>query len=267
MLTIFWRIIKDRRISLIVYCLAGIGLLWMYIALFPSIQTQAASFNELLKNYPQALMKAFGLEELNLSRVENYLAMEQFSIIWPMMVIFLVVSLAGAAIAGEIEKGTAEIMLSKPVSRLKIFFGKYLAGVFTIIVFTICSIFAAIPLAKLYNIDFVFKNYVTLSIVSFFFSLAIFSLAMFFSAIFSEKSKAYMTTGGILIVMYVLNIIAALKDNLKSLKYLSFFYYYDPDQALIKNIINETGVLVFVIIAVVCAIVAAIWFKKRDIAV
>lgn len=267
MWTIFWRIIKDRKISLVVYCLSGILLLWMYIALFPSIQTQAASFNELMKNYPEALMKAFGLEEISFTNVENFLAMEQFSIIWPIIVIFLVISLAGAAIAGEVEKGTAEIILSKPVSRLKIFFGKYLAGVFTILVFIICSIFAAAPLAELHNIDYVFKNYVTLAIVSFFFGLAIFSLAMLFSAIFSEKSKAYMTTGGILIVMYVLNIVASLKDSLKDLKYLSFFYYYDPDQALIKNIINETGVLVFVITAVVCTIVAAIWFKKRDIAV
>lgn len=252
---------------MIVYCLAGIGLLWMYIALFPSIQKQSASFNELMKNYPEALMKAFGLESLNFASVENYLAMEQFSIIWPIMVIFLVVSLAGGAIAGEIEKGTAEIMLSKPVSRLKIFFGKYLAGIFTIAIFIVCSIFAVMPLAELHNIDYIFKNYVTLAIVSFLFGLAIFSLAMLFSAIFSEKSKVYMTAGGILILMYVLNIIASLKDNLKNLKYLSFFHYYDPDQALIKNIINNTGVLVFVIVIVVCTVLAVVWFKKRDVTV
>lgn len=76
-----------------------------------------------------------------------------------------------------------------------------------------------------------------------------------------------MTAGGILIIMYVLNIIAALKDNLKNLKYLSFFYYYDPDQALIKNIINNTGVLVFIIVIVVCTVLAVVWFKKRDVAV
>lgn len=267
MLTIFRRIIKDRRVSLIVYCLAVIGLLWMYIALFPSIHKQATSFNELLKNYPPALMKAFGLQEMSFSTLENYLAIEKFSIVWPMMAIFLVVSFAGATIAGEIEKGTAEIMLAKPVSRLRVFFGKYLAGFFSIVIFTICSTFAVVPLAKIYHVDYVFINYMTLALIIFLFSLAIFSLAMLFSAIFSEKSKVYMTAGGLLILMYVLHVVSSLKDSLKNLKYLSFFYYYDAQQALTKNIINHTGVLVFIIVIVVCTALAAIWFKKRDIAV
>ena len=267
MFTIFWRTIKDRRISLIVYCLSGILLLWMYVALFPSILEEAENLNKLIESYPEALMKAFGIKDFTFDHIENFLAVEQFSIVWPLIVIFMMIAIAGRAISGEIEKGTAEILLSKPVSRLKIFFGKYLAGFFTLLVFTIFTIFAIVPLAELHNIDYVLENYFSLAIIAFLFAWALFSMAMFFSAIFSERSKAYMATGGILIAMYVLNIIAALKDNLSDLKYASFFYYYNYSDALIRNTIDDISIWVFLGVIVVFTVVGAIWFKKRDIAV
>jgi len=74
-----------------------------------------------------------------------------------------------------------------------------------------------------------------------------------------------MTTGGILIIMYVLNLISSLKNGLGIFKYLSFFHYYDPTQALVHNSINGVAVLVFIVVSVACAIAGAILFSKRDI--
>ena len=267
MLNIFWRIIKDRRISLIVYCVAGILLLWMYVALYPSILEQAENLNKLMESYPEALMKAFGIKDFTFDHIENFLAVEQFSIVWPLIVIFMMISLAGVSISSEIEKGTMEILLSRPISRLKVFFGRYLAGIFTLLVFTICSVFAIVPLAELHNIDYVFENYITLAILCFLFGWAIFSLAIFFSAVFSERSKTYMATGGILIAMYVLNIVASLKDNLSDLKYASFFYYFGHNDALIHNTIDNLSIWVFVGVIVVFTVAGAIYFKKRDVAI
>ncbi|MEW6407937.1 MAG: ABC transporter permease subunit [Patescibacteria group bacterium] len=222
MLTIFWRTIRDRKLSLLIYCLAGILLLWMYIGFFPSIRDQAEKFKEVFEAYPESMMKAFNIEELNFDTLEKFLTVEQFSIIWPIMVIFLVVSIAGTALSGEVEKGTAEILLSRPVSRLKIFFSRYLAGLFILLVFTVSSVFFVVPLARLSKVDFVFENYVTIAVLGFLFGWAIFSMGMMFSAIFSERSKTYMVTGGILLVMYVLKIAASLKESLDKLKYFFF---------------------------------------------
>ena len=123
------------------------------------------------------------------------------------------------------------------------------------------------PLAGLHNIEFVFGNYLTIGILCFLFGWAVFSLAMMFSALFSERSKTYMMTGGILIVMYVVNIVATLKDSFDKIKFASFFHYFDSSNALIHNTLNTTSVLVFAGLAIVCTLVGAWWFKKRDIAV
>ena len=267
MFRIFWRTIKDRKISLIIYCISSILLVWMYVAMFPSILDQAESMNQLMESYPEGLLKAFGIEEAIFDTVERFLSMEHFSFIWPIMVMFLMISLAGVSLAGEVEKGTVEILLSRPVSRIKIFFARYLAGIFTLVLFTACSVFAAIPLAELHDIDYVFENYFTASIICFLFGWAIFSIAMMLSAIFSERSKVYMLTGGLLILMYVLNIIAAIKEELEELKYISFFYYYDYIEALVRNNIELLPVVVFTGVAVVCTAIGALWFNKRDIAI
>lgn len=264
---IFLRTIKDRKVSIIIYIVASIGFMWMYIAMFPSMQDQADQFQQLMQNYPQEFLKAFNIEELSFDKIEKFLAMEDFSIIWPLMVIFMMISMAGAAISGEIEKGTAEIILSKPVSRLKIFMGKYLAGVFMLAVFTACSIFFVAPLCVLHNVDYAMENYVRMAAVGFLFGLAVYSVALMFSAMFSERSKPYMSTGGILILMYVANIVANLKDQLKNFKYLSFFHYYNQNQPLIHNNIDQQSVVAFLCVAVICTVIGAIYFHKRDIAV
>ncbi|MFA6296748.1 MAG: ABC transporter permease subunit [Patescibacteria group bacterium] len=262
-----WRTIKDRKITIIVYCLAVIAFLWMYVGLFPAFRDQSATFNEMMKSYPQDFMKAFGVENIDMSSLESFLAMEQFGIIWPLMVSFLMISLAGIMLAGEIEKGTSELLLSRPVSRQQIFWSRYLVGIAVLIVFVFCSVMAVIPFAKIYKVDYLINNFWTMSMACFLFGWAIFSIAFMFSAIFSERSRVYMLAGGLLVLMYVIKIISSLKESLENLKYFSFFYYYDANRALVENIIDGKSWVVFMSVAVVCTVIGMVVFRKRDVAV
>ncbi len=269
MFAVFWKTIKDRKTSLLAYCLAGIMFLWMYVALFPFIRDQAEELNKLMETYPESFLEAFGIQagQLWFDKLENFLAVEHFSFIWPIMVIALLISLGGYSMAGEIEKGTIETLLAEPISRVKLFFEKYLAGVVILILFVIVSIFAVVPLAEAYNVDYQLSHYFTVAILGLMFGLAIFSIATLLSSIFSEKGKAYFITAGILVVMYVLNIVSSLKENLKDLKYLSFFHYFDSSKALIDNQIDNLAIWVFLGVTVVCTAIAVFWFSKRDISV
>lgn len=266
MLTIFFRTLKDRRLVSIIYCLLSVGLLWMYIALFPSFKEQSASMEELLKSYPESLMKAFNFDIKSFTTLEGYLSTEQYSLMWPLLVILATVGFAGSALAGEIEKGTIEVLLSQPVSRIKLYFGRYFAGLAILIIFVVISIFSAIPLARIYDIDFSAQGFSVFALLAFIFSWAIYSISMFCSAVFSDKGKVFFISGGLIVLMYVLNIVSALKENLSDLKYGSFFYYFNPTKALFNNEINNWAYLVFIGIALVFTILGAIWFSKRDIA-
>lgn len=266
MLTLFWRTIKDRKLSLLIYCIAVVGFIWMYIALFPSISKSFGQLKDYINSFPKGFLDAFGLDAESFVTFEGYIGSEQFTFIWPIMVIALTISFAGGAIANEIEKGTAEILLSQPISRLKIFFSKYLAGVFTLAVFVFVSVGCIFPMAMAYNITMKSENFIKLGLLGFVLGLAILSLSMLFSAIFSDKGRANFIPAGILILMYVINIISGLQENLKNLKYLSFFYYYNPSKLLVRGQIDNLAWWVFLGTFIIATILAAIWFTRRDIA-
>lgn len=266
---VFTRILKDKKTSLIAYTVGALATVEMYIALFPAIRDQAEQLNKLLEAYPKGLMEAFGFNgtEALFSRVESYMSTEYFSFFWPIMVITMMIGFANIMIVGEIERGTIELTLAQPISRIKLFFVRYIAGIFYFFIFNFISIFAMIPFAKLHNISYQVENYFTVFGISFLFGMTIFSMAAFFSAVFSEKGKAMGLSAAILLSMYVANIVASLKDGLKNIRYASVFYYFNPSTVFGNNEIVKYSIPVFIAAIIILTGMAAFWFNRRDIAV
>jgi ABC-2 type transport system permease protein len=90
---------------------------------------------------------------------------------------------------------------------------------------------------------------------------------MMFSSFSSEKGRVSFLTGGILVLMYVLNVLAGLKESLINLRYFSFFYYYNPGNALGDGKLVDWSIVVFAGVIIVSTLVAARYFSRRDIAV
>lgn len=265
MLNIFWQTIKEKKWLISIYCLAGIIFLWLYVALFPSIQKSSASVTQLAKTLPQGLLKTFGLDAKSIITFEGFIAGKHYSLVWPILLIALVASLGSSFISGEIENGTIGVLLSQPISRIKIFLAKLATGIFEIILFVIFTVLSVFPLAKIYGVTINAQSNLKLTLVGFIFGLTILGLSMFFSAVFSERGKANFVVLGILIVMYFMNIIALLKDNLDKLKYFSFFYYFNYSEILNNNKFDYWSFWVFGGFFVVASLAALIWFNKRDI--
>ena len=105
MLAIIVQTLKRKKISLIIYCFASSLFAWMFIALYPAIFEQAEQFEEVFSAYPEEFLKVFSIESFSFDTIEKFLALEHYSIIWPLMALFFMISLAGFFIVAEIEKG------------------------------------------------------------------------------------------------------------------------------------------------------------------
>ncbi|MCX6809992.1 MAG: ABC transporter permease subunit [Candidatus Berkelbacteria bacterium] len=267
MIAIIKRALRDRFIPFISYSIGGIVLVWMYIALLPSVQQSQVQLQDVMKAMPEGLMKALGVSGVNLASLEALLAMKQYNMIWPLLMIFFIVSFAGGMIAGEVENRTIEIVLSSAKSRAKIFFSKYLSGIIYLILFVVATTLCAIPMAKLYGYEYAAPNYYTLMYLSLCFGLAVYGLSILFSSLFSSRGKVYGISGILFVAMYVLFILVSLKDSLKNLQYISFFYYYNINDALIHNKIDGLSVFVFLSIGLIASLLALIIFLDRDFAV
>jgi ABC-2 type transport system permease protein len=268
MIKIFYTTIRDRYGAVLIYCGVVLGLIVMYVGLYPSLQSQSQQYAEIFKSFPDSFMKAFGFDSAQafFFSLESFLSAEQYSLTWPILAAILSMSFAANNIAHEIENGTIEFILSLPVSRLKFYLGRYFAGLVLLAIFTASSVLSAIPVAKLYDVPCVWENYFKLSFGAFLFVAAIYSIATFFSAMMSEKSKTYAVSAGIVIGMYILNVISSLKDGLADLKYFSFFHYFSPAKLLVDGEIDIHSVWVFGLTIIFFIAAGAFIYSKRDIA-
>lgn len=263
------RMLKDRYKSTFFYCIGTVGLLEMYVALFPAIRDQSANFQQVIQNFPPELFKAMNMDPalINFATMEAYLSTEYLSFLWPVIAVIFAISLANYISVGEVEKRTSETLLSLPAHRYRIFLERYFTGVLLIAVFCAFSLYDVIPLALMHNVDFLWDNYTTAFVGCFIFSLACYSLASLSSVIFSERGRASTVSSGIIILMYVLFVISTLQDSVRDLRYFSLFNYFSGGDLLAKNHYPDNMLLVLGSFSVVMLILALIWFNRRDMSV
>lgn len=181
--------------------------------------------------------------------------------------IFFAIGLGVNAIAGEVDEGTIEILFAQPLSRLRIYVSKLLAGVVLILAFTISSVLSVVPIAEIMNVGYEIKSHLTIAVLGAMFGFAIYGVSLLLSAVSSSKGKTTSLLAGGLITMYALNILSALKENVDFLKYLSFFHYFDFNAALFDRTISLESVTVFLGIGIAALLLGAAMLEKRDVAV
>jgi ABC-2 type transport system permease protein len=266
-LAFFWRMLRDKYKSLAIFSLSSVVFLEMYVALYPSMRDQSDSMDQLLQTMPPEVFKAINIDPsaVSFSTLEAFLSMEFLSFLWPILAVIFAISLASYIVVNEIDKGTVETLASLPATRLKIFVERYLAGLVLAIGFTGFSMLSPMLLATIHGIDFVAVNYWTTFLGASVFIWAVFSLALLFSALMSDKARSTMLASGVLILMYVLNIISNLNDDFKNLQYVSFFHYFNGMDLMSKNTMDAALVPVLGVTAIVLSF-AALWvFRRRDL--
>ena len=67
--------------------------------------------------------------------------------------------------------------------------------------------------------------------------------------------------------MYVMNVVSGLIESAEKLQYGSIFYYYVPSDALVKGELDTLAIVVMATTAIVCTVIGAIAFTRRDISV
>jgi len=268
MIELIWVTIKERKWPVIIYCAVSALLLILYVALYPSLQPQTQQLIEVFKTMPEGLMKALGTspDQLTNFTLEGLLASKQFGFVWQLLAAILAITIAGNDLAAEVEKGTIEYLLSQPISRLKLYFARYVSGTILLTIFAAISTLLVIPIAMVFNVDYAAEIYYKLFFVAWLYSLATYSIAYFLSAAFSSKGTVYGISAGIITVMYIAFLFSALKESLDWLKYASFFHYFSAD-ILYSGKIDKLGALIFVLTIIIFLTLGAVVFKQKDITV
>lgn len=248
----------DRRRSLWAWGIP-LGLMSAFIvAIFPSVES---SISQAVQGYPQGLKEAFGIGEL--TNVEQYLHAEMLSLIVPLALGYLAVRAVASGLTGAAESGRLDVLLSAPVSRPRLVAAGFLAtavelaGVLLLtgVLTGLGSIFAGAGLdagpavagfANVWPLALLFAG---LGIVAAGFSL--------------RTSVVTGAVAGVLVAMYVLDLVGRLDPDLDAVRYLSVFRYYGN---AIEDGIEPLAFLGVTLAACACAAIGAWLFERRDLA-
>jgi ABC-2 type transport system permease protein len=113
--------------SVITWSLGVAALIWVFVTMFSTFSADAALLNEMMANFPEELLTAFGMSGVDLSTILGY-----FSLAFLFVQICLAVQAANygfSLVSIEEREWTADFLLAKPVGRTQILTSKLLAAI------------------------------------------------------------------------------------------------------------------------------------------
>ncbi len=247
----------DRRRSVLVWGLP-LGLMSAFIvAIYPSVEDVLA---EAVAQYPEGLKEAFGIGQLD--NVEQYLQAEMLSLIVPVALGYLALRAVASGLAGAAESGRLDVLLSAPVSRRRLCAAGFLASglelaavlALTVVLTGLGSILAGAGLG------------VGLALAGF---ANVWPLALLFAGLgivvcgFSLRTGVVTGVGaGVLVAMYVIDLIGKLDPGLSWVRYGSIFKYYGN---AVEDGIEPFAFGGIVAAALALAVIGAWLFERRDV--
>ncbi len=172
-----------------------------------------------------------------------------------------------AAIAGERQRGTLEVLLSRPISRRRVYGTLALAGALFVGVATLGSIAGSVIGSSLTGrtaelgvgqLPLLWFNGALLY-------WAIGAIALLASASFDRLSQALGLTLAIVVVSYFLDVLGSLWPDAEGLQPYSLFYYFDP-KAILTGFPDAADLAVLGAVALVAIGLTLIIFPRRDLA-
>jgi len=250
--------LRDRRRSLLSWGLP-LGLMAAFeVAIFPSIEEALV---KTVNQYPDALREAFGITEL--STIEQFLGAELLGFIVPLAAGYLAVRSVASGLSGAAESGRLEALLSAPVARRGLVAAGFLATALELAIVLLMTLLLALLASLLFGAGLSFGS----ALAGF---ANVWPLALLFAGlgivVTGWSLRTSVVTGsvaGVLVAMYVIDLIGRVDHNLSGIRYVSVFRYYG------NAILDGIDPLSFAGITLAACALAALgsWlFDRRDLA-
>lgn len=258
--------LRDIRRSFAWWAIGLVGVVALFVAVWPTVKSSPSIAN-LHETYPEAL-KAFASfgGEFDFGTPTGYLGTELFSLMVPLLLLIAAIGGGARAIAGEEESGTLDLLLSTPISRLRLAAEKLGALTIELISLGVVLLLSLEIGTSAASMDVPFGHLASATASAVLLALAFGAVAFLIGAATGRRGWAIGVTSALAVATYMLNSLAPLVPTLEPLQPLSPFYHYAASDPLRSGL--EAGhALVLLAILAVAASVAPLLFDRRDLAV
>ena len=260
-MTIFLHELRRNRLALCIWSAAIAFMLAVCVFIYPEMEAQMAEMGDMFANMG-SFSDALGMGSLNIGEFMGYFALECGEMLGLGGAIFA--AILGAGILSKEEKGgTADLLLSHPISRTKVVGEKVLAVMTEITILNLATFiivcFSVLAIGEELDVKL-------LGLIFLAFLLLQFEIAAISIGVSSLVVRGGAGIGiGVTVLFYFLNLISNLTESLEFFKYVTPYGYADGGYILNNDAISIKYLAVGVAIAAICIALAFVRYRKKDI--
>ena len=264
MLTVLRYTLARSRGAILGWGIAILLLGAMFVPFIDLVVEEGEQFQQLLEIYPEEMMAFFG--DMNqLATPEGFLSLEYFALMPVILGIYAVMAGSGMLVGDE-EAGTLDLIASYPISRAKLFFGRFIALMISLLLILVIA-WLGIVIPSLFSEHAVDSVDLLIPFTSLYAVLLLLgSLALALSLLLPARRMASMLAGVFVVADFFIQGLAELRDELKPVAKVLPLNFYQGEGWTTESLNLEWF---FGLLGVALALVLLAWwrFERRDIRV
>jgi ABC-2 type transport system permease protein len=263
---LIWEL-KRRRFALFWWSAGSIIMSVVIMSLYPSIRDQAQQLNQVINQLPGGLrgLKTGGQDVVNVADPVAFLNSQLFYATLPILWIILAITRGSELLGREEASKTLELLLARPLSRTALLFAKLLCIIAEFAIVAGTTLLVIVVVAPLVGLHVATLHLAMATLYTALFSLS-FGLIAFALQAASFLTRKAATAVAVLVSFggYLLASLSGLTDWLKTPAKFAPYHYFDPEAVMHGQ--SAAGLNIYLAgIALVCATVAYLGFRNRDI--
>jgi beta-exotoxin I transport system permease protein len=261
--TLFGKRLWDRRRT-IVWWLVGIAaLVLVTVAFYPTISDQRDQYAKLFEGMKD-VSTMFGVDDIaEITEPAGYVTSQIYANVFPIVLLVFGIGFGTAAIAGEEDRGTMDLLLTLPISRRSIVL-QSLASL-AVLIGVLCTAVLVVLLATSSpaGLDLSLTGLLAVTVGSWLLGMAFGTLALAVGAATGRRGVTIGVSAGVAVGTFFVFGLAPLSATTEFLQAYSPFYWFLGGEPLADGF---DPMFLGLVVLVALLVAVALWtFERRDI--
>ena len=264
--SVFRKTMWDRKSGYLWWLIGMLSITAITVAFWPTLERDSDALVQLMENLPEGMLNLFGANDaLDFLTGPGFVNSRVYASVGSFIAIFFAISMGTAAVAGEEDKRTMDMLLANPIPRERIVLETFAAQV------VLTTLLAALVWATLVvfnpvlDVGLSVVGVTAASIGMVLLALTFGALALMIGALTGKRSLAIGVAAGVALATFFINGLAPLIDSIEWTQRLTPFYWLLDHNPLVSGFQPELLVLLAVVVVFVAV---AVWgFRRRDVTV
>lgn len=261
-MTLVFKTAKDHWKAFFFWTIGLIAMVAIQLSVYPTVRSSAAGLASFLDNYPKALREIFRMEDYTSG--PGYLSTELFSMMLPLIFISIGASWGSEATAQEEERRTADLLLTLPISRVRILATKIVTAVLAQLALAIVLVFTLALGIRFVDLPLATVKIIAGALTGVLLGILFNAIATFVGAAWGKRSVALGGAIGLAIAGFLFYSLAPLVHTFDRITPVNPFQWTLGSRPLYDGI-DWGYTSVSLLLATVLYLASLFVFKRRDI--